>query len=454
MPARRQDTLLQNAPQWKRVLANSTGGPREADFVASIRVHSDELGRGCGLFLLYYGKERRLDQQPICAPSPAASLISPDLKVELISDPEEFLRLRDAWDGLLSKCAIPHPFMSHLWIRTWWESFGTSEQLRIFVVKAGAKWVAVAPMMVRRGRMYGIPIRRLEALYNPHTTRYEFPIRARHDDVHRALWNAFSESDGGWDAVVLQQFPEKSASLDIFQRFARRDGWSTGRWTGPASPYIALGCTYDDVLNRLTNKERYNLRRRYNNLAAHGEIELEIIADRTQVFDALQDGLRIEAAAWKGSAGTAMISSPQVRHFYSKLAERAADRGWLRLAFLRVGGKRIAFLYMLDTRGVSYAMKVGYDPEYHRHSPGHLLLTLVLKDACERGCREFDFQGAKEKWKLVWTRESRTHPWLFLFRDRLRPRLLHHAKFAVLPALRRSHPDDGNSVARGYSADS
>jgi CelD/BcsL family acetyltransferase involved in cellulose biosynthesis len=224
--------------------------------------------------------------------------------------------------------------------------------------------------------------------------------------------------------------------LNVLEHLARQGGWHTGRWTGPPAPYIPLACDYDMLFNRLRPREQGNLRKRFAKLTSLGHVQLEVVTSETQIAEAMRDGLRIEAAAWKEQAGTAIVSDSRVQRFYTQFAERAATLGYLRLAFLRVGRKRIAFFYLLDCGGVVYAMKVGYDPEFHAYSPGHMLLMLILKEACDEGRREFDFQGTAERWKLVWTTETRRYPWLFMFRDRWRTRLLHRAKFVILPAVR------------------
>jgi hypothetical protein len=250
------------------------------------------------------------------------------------------------------------------------------------------------------------------------------------------LWQAMSDPAGEWDAVLLQQFPENSPTLTALEKFAAQANWHTGRWIGPPSPFIPLECDYDSLFNRLKPREQSNLRKRFAKLSALEQVRLELVTSDSQIADAMRDGLRIEAAAWKEQAGTAIASDKSVQRFYTEFAERAAKLGYLRLAFLRLGRKRIAFFYLLDCDGIVYAMKVGYDPEYHAYSPGHMLLMLILKEACDQGRREFDFQGTAERWKLVWTTEARRYPWLFMFRDRWRSRLLHRAKFVVLPAVR------------------
>ena len=152
--------------------------------------------------------------------------------------------------------------------------------------------------------------------------------------------------------------------------------------------------------------------------------------------DATEDGLRIEAAAWKGRQGTAIISDPAATEFYTRLAEREAELGQLRLSFLRVGGKRISFSYILCSDRKLYGVKIGYDPEYHTYSPGNLLLNLILQDACAGRLREYDFLGVDDEWKLDWTKSARGYRWLFLFRNGLRPRFLHCLKFSVVPMIK------------------
>jgi CelD/BcsL family acetyltransferase involved in cellulose biosynthesis len=132
-----------------------------------------------------------------------------------------------------------------------------------------------------------------------------------------------------------------------------------------------------------------------------------------------------------------MSSDPAVTNFYVQLAKREAELGQLRLTFLRAGGKRISFNYLLENGTKSYALKIGYDPEYHVYSPGNMLLNLILKDACARGIAEYDLLGGDDDWKFEWTEDKREHRWLFLFRNRLRPRALHYLKFGVVPAIKR-----------------
>jgi hypothetical protein len=282
-------------------------------------------------------------------------------------------------------------------------------------------------------RFYGIPVEAITAIYNPHTPRFDFILAADapREILYKLIWSELSNA--GCDVVVLQQVPAESNTLMSIERFARHDEWAVGWWAARRSPFIRLACGAE-ALDRSRN-HRY-LRKRYERLSRFGAVDVEVITDSPEIHDAMRDGLRIEAAAWKGDQGTAILSNPDVTAFYTRLAEREAEQGNLRLSFLRVGGKRISFGYILRGQYTLYGVKIGYDPEYHAYSPGHMHLNLILKEAFANGYKEYDFLGADDDWKFDWTKESRAHHWLFLFANRLPHRLLHLLKFGIFPKVK------------------
>lgn len=152
-----------------------------------------------------------------------------------------------------------------------------------------------------------------------------------------------------------------------------------------------------------------DLRRRSRRLHEQGKVEFEAADGRSGLEQLLDDGFAVEAAGWKGSDGTAIVSSPKTERFYRRLAEWAAARGWLRLWFLRLDGRALAFVYALVHDGVHYSLKVGFDPELKAYAPGRLLHQKILRDAFAEPLRRFDFLGADDGWKLEWTEDR--HDW-------------------------------------------
>src|SRR5262249_11785657 len=143
--------------------------------------------------------------------------------------------------------------LSHAWIRTWWECFGTRKKLRVILVRSGRNLIAAAPLMLTTGWNYGIRIRRLESIYNYHTPRFDFPIVEHHDEAYGIIWKMITAADD-WDAVSLAQVPEDSPTLAAMEKLGSADGCFSGVWIPSPSPVIGLS-DYETVLNRVKGKE-------------------------------------------------------------------------------------------------------------------------------------------------------------------------------------------------------
>jgi len=359
------------------------------------------------------------------------------LQVETIADWQGLLDLQPAWDALLEESGVDHPFLTHEWVKTWWECFGSGHDLHVLVVKDGGSTIAIAPLMRSAGRFYGLRVRRLEIIGNDHTQRFDVISGCRRPEALRAIWEALVRHKALWDVVVLSHLQADSPSLALLPSLAQGNGYLTGMWRSAEAPYIPIEGTWDEYFNRLSPKLRANLRRRERRLRQFGDIRMEVVGSGREAGDALEEGLRIEAAGWKGLAGTAITADAATHRFYSLLARRAAQRGWLRLHFLRVGERRIAFDFSLFYAGKTFMLKPAYDPAFAACSPYSQLLVRILQDHFDRGVKEFDFLGREDAWKFDWATRTRPQEWLYMMPDSPRMRLLRFTKFRIVPHLRR-----------------
>lgn len=358
------------------------------------------------------------------------------LRVEPVTDYESFVGLEQVWNQLADEAGIDHPFLRHEWVRTWWECFGADKNLLILIVKDGTEPIAIAPLMLKQDRIYGIKVRRIEFLHNVHTPRFDFLLARRPKDACETIWRYLLAQKTRWDVLELRQLPVGSPALEILPRLATENSCLTGRWNSAESPYVPVHGTWESYLEQLDRKHRSNLRNRLKRLSQLGQVSLEVVSSGEQLDRALEKGFQIEAAAWKGQAGSAIRDQPVTSRFYTQVARVAAQRGWLRLYYLTVGGKQIAFGFLLYYKNKFYMLKPGYDPQYAPYSPSNLLCYHVLREAFDRNVAEFDFLGVADRWKLDWTKEVRPHEWLFVFPNRLWPRLLHWIKFRLIQTLK------------------
>src|SRR5262245_58694465 len=274
---------------------------------------------------------------------------------------------------------------------------------------------------------------------NVYTERFDLILTRRAKEACRAIWKALAAQSDSWDMLELRQIPEGARAAEYLRFSAYEDKFLLGQWHSSDGPYIPINKSWESYSKTLSKKHLSNMRGRAKGLHRIGDVRHEIVTGGPHLNSSLNEAFLLEAAAWKGKAGTAIMSQPDRLSFYRTLLTRAAEGGWLQLHFLTIEGKRIAVQFALLVHNKLYILKSGYDPHYAPFAPSLLLCELMLKDAWKRRMVEVDFLGDAERWKLEWANHTRSHYWLFIFPNRAKNRWLHRLKFELLPRIHQ-HP--------------
>src|SRR5688572_19915691 len=118
------------------------------------------------------------------------------------------MALEAEWNAAVDAARVPHPFLRHEWVRTWWDCFGSGAQLHIIVVRAEGQILGIAPLMRESAQMYGLPVRRIRMIHNDHTPRVDFIVVDRHEEVCVTIWEALQRERHDWDVLQLSQLPK------------------------------------------------------------------------------------------------------------------------------------------------------------------------------------------------------------------------------------------------------
>jgi CelD/BcsL family acetyltransferase involved in cellulose biosynthesis len=169
---------------------------------------------------------------------------------------------------------------------------------------------------------------------------------------------------------------------------------------------VEIDGDWDEYEGALSRNLRSNLRKSLRRLGEVGQVAFETRDGQTDLDSLLTEGFAIESSGWKGSRGTAIAARPETNRFYREIAAWAAGKGSLRLAFLRLDGRALAFELSIEENGVYYALKSGFDPAYRAFSPGKLLIHWTLERAFALGLDRYELAGV-ESYKLAWANTSR-----------------------------------------------
>jgi CelD/BcsL family acetyltransferase involved in cellulose biosynthesis len=126
-------------------------------------------------------------------------------------------------------------------------------------------------------------------------------------------------------------------------------------------------------------KKRKELRRQRKRLADGGVVMHNSAGDPATVARALDDFLALEAAGWKGRAGTAARADRDVREFLQTALAQLAGEGKAQVERLFVDARAIAALIVLRSGDTAWCWKIAYDESFARASPGVQLLADVTE---------------------------------------------------------------------------
>jgi CelD/BcsL family acetyltransferase involved in cellulose biosynthesis len=123
----------------------------------------------------------------------------------------------------------------------------------------------------------------------------------------------------------------------------------------------------------MSAKKRKELRRQHARLAEEGALTFERLEGTEGLAEWTAEFLALEAAGWKGKAGSALASAPQTTALFAESLAGAGAAGRLERLALRLDGRAIAMLANFITPPGAYSFKTAYDEAYARFSPGMLL---------------------------------------------------------------------------------
>ncbi|MDP8973875.1 MAG: GNAT family N-acetyltransferase [Actinomycetota bacterium] len=296
------------------------------------------------------------------------------------------------------------PFLWPGWIRGWWRAFGTG-RLQILTAHENGRLVGILPLRRFRGA--------LSSTSGWNTPLFGF-LAANETAVKRLSDELVLQRPRRIDLSFLSPI---DPGVPLVRAAAEAAGYRVHEESIPAAPYVAIDGDWDAYESGLRRKFRSELRRRRRRLEEKGRLTLEVSDGKERLDQLLEEGFCIEGLGWKDAYGTSINSGPATRRFYTEVAHWTSECGWLRLAFLRLDGRALAFDYCLEYNRTHYLLKTGYDPAYAKSGPGMILRYLMLARAFSEGIATYDFLGVGSDygWKQEWTNTQQERLFLRMF---------------------------------------
>jgi CelD/BcsL family acetyltransferase involved in cellulose biosynthesis len=324
------------------------------------------------------------------------------LQIKILRTISECEAIAAEWNDLLTCCSASHvPFLRQEYLSTWWNTLGGGEWVHgeLFTVLAknqDGQLVGIAPLFFTKNQQ-GDPSLMLQGsieisdyldLIVSHDAILEF--------IEILLDILDSERSPAWQVLDWYNIPEDSPTLPALRIAVEQRGWSYDQTRLQPCPNIQLPGDWETYLAGIEKKQRHEIRRKMRRAEEFDPPVHWFIADDMKELDAnIDDFLALMAQ----DSAKARFLTDAMRIQMHSIGKIAFQGGWLQLAFLESGDKKVAGYMNFDYAGHIWIYNSGFDSGFLELSPGWVLLSHLLKWANENKRISLDFMRGDEDYK-------------------------------------------------------
>ncbi|MGF1550017.1 MAG: GNAT family N-acetyltransferase [Sphingomonadaceae bacterium] len=325
----------------------------------------------------------------------------------LIAPEEIDAALAGEWGALAALASEPNPFAEHWFVAPGIGAFPPNGGMRLAVVRRGARLAGILPLFIERD--YGrARIAHVENWRHPNMFLGTPLVRSGEEEP---FWRALIETLDGtsWargflhvdglaeDGPVHRGLKAASAALGRRAPVVYRE----------RRALLEAGLSPEQYLKRnLRKKRRDEFKRLRKRLGECGRLETRELGQAEEIGPWCQEFLRLEAAGWKGRAGSALACCPSAADFFRRAVAGAFAAGRLHFLRLDLDRRPIAMLTGFLAPPGAFGFKTAFDEAFARFSPGVLL--------------QLDYLAMLERPGIEWTDScaGETHPTASLWSGR------------------------------------
>lgn len=344
------------------------------------------------------------------------------------------------WIALCEEGVCNHPFLRPEWFEAFVNNF--EKEILLLTVRHCGALRAVLPLVKKKSSLDGIPVTKLQAVFNLNTQRFDLihgADESQRKEIVTALWKEIKKQSK-WQVLEVRMVNKDSWLNDLLAA-AEKENYPVGIWQMDSAPFITLPQLeskenrIEEYFNGLSKKRKQELNRRLRRLKEIGDVEFAVT--RGYSAELFKKYFELEAKGWKGRAGTAAANDENVTKLHVDFARLVAEKNALYIYELKLNGETIAMQMRIMYNKQTMCWKTTYDEKYARFSPGNLLFSEFIKDCLRNGSSEVDLLSPPSISKNIWASGEREMIGMYVFQKGFFGWLLWKWKFSIIKRLRK-----------------
>jgi hypothetical protein len=300
------------------------------------------------------------------------------LRTVSLTSIEQLRAAASQWDDLWGRSDAGLPAARAEVIAQWMEHFRPNAAFRAVAIEDDGRWIAALPLV--GGRVgWLLPAGGLPG--NEWSPCGDLLLDSEAETDAAVDLLLASLSDCPWPLLWLNEASHETLRWRAFLRAAERAGLPTAQRRQYRVGRLEIRQDWDCYQRHLPKNHRQAMTRAARRLDATGQLQFErhshLAVDQVEPW--MRKIFAVEDRGWKGRTGSSVLRKPGMFSFFVGQAEEHARLNQLEIATLRLDERIIAFLYGFRGKGVYFAHKIGYDPEFAAFSPGQVLFFRLIE---------------------------------------------------------------------------
>lgn len=342
-------------------------------------------------------------------------------RIELISDIDELMELKESWNKLsgISESTI---FQTFTWNKTWWKCFGENKQLFIVVMYSGKELTGILPCFLDPinflGRNIYTCLRFLGTSVNQPEGEDLKGLKAYSDYLDIIVYPGYEkifaaevvkfllQTSYRFHEIIFEEVPEDSSiHACLLPLFDKKNIKYTSKKLS-ACPVSKLKETWEDYLKTMS-KRRRNHARKYIRKVNDPKIKifnLNRAKTEREIVNSFESLVYLHQKHWNSVGYPGVFAEKRYYHFLKETTIELFSEGcvWLNtISSAENGGKIEAIdLYFIYKNNI-YLLQRAYDSSsrMHNDSPGTVLLYNSIREGIKQNYEYFDFLRGEDPYK-------------------------------------------------------
>jgi len=301
---------------------------------------------------------------------------------------ETFPTLSSCWTDPSQNLNWGSIFILPVWLKAWWQEFGTAVELHLRAIRHEDKIIGIAPLQVKE--------RTASIIGSIDVCDYlDFVVVPGMEfDFFTALLDDLRQQ--GINHLDLSPLRPDSTVLNHLVGIAQERDYEVLCQSEDVSLELDLPSTWDEYLAALNKKQRHELRRKLRRLSETGNANYRFIGVGQKVGELTDTFLKLFSLSREEKAS---FMTSKMESFFKLITKTMAEVGLLRFGILESNTLTTAMVMGFDYNDSIYLYNSAYDPQYDSLSVGLLCKVLCIKDSIEKGRKKFDFLKGDETYK-------------------------------------------------------